>query len=176
VTLDSGGLAKGLVADELAAMLAGHRAFAVDCAGDLAIGGAGGGLREIVVESPFDGRTLHTFALRRTGVATSGIARRSWLDAAGRPAHHLLDPASGRPAFTGLVQATALAPSALRAEIAAKAALLAGPRHARPWLRHGGVLVFDDGSHEVVPPPPTVSLSQLSARTQAARSGATQAG
>ena len=48
-----------------------------------------------------------------------------------RPAHHLLDPATGRPAFTGVVQATALAPTALEAEIRAKAAVLGGPDGAR---------------------------------------------
>jgi len=31
-----------------------------------------------------------------------------------RPAHHLLDPRTGRPAYTGVVQATALAPTAAR--------------------------------------------------------------
>ncbi len=37
VKLDSGGLAKGLFADVLAAQLADHDAFAVNCAGDLAL-------------------------------------------------------------------------------------------------------------------------------------------
>jgi thiamine biosynthesis lipoprotein len=175
VMIDSGGLAKGLLADQLGAQLASYRAFAVDCGGDLAIGGAGGGRREIAVESPFDGRPLHTFSLARTGVATSGIGRRSWLDAAGRPAHHLLDPASGLPAFTGVVQATALAPSALQAEIAAKAAVLSGPRAARAWLRHGGVLVFDDGSHEVVQPPPALTLGELAASARRHPIGAAHA-
>ncbi len=161
VRLDSGGLAKGLFADVLAETLASHPSFAVNCAGDLVIGGAARMTRPIRVESPFDGRTLHTFELSRTGVATSGIGRRSWLDAGGRPAHHLLDPATGRPAFTGVVQATALAPSALMAEIRAKAALLSGPRAAPAWLADGGVIVFDDGSHRVVQPPPVVALSQL---------------
>jgi thiamine biosynthesis lipoprotein len=95
---------------------------------------------------------LHTFALADGGVATSGIGRRSWLDARGRPAHHLLDPATGRPAFTGLVQVTALAPTALEAEIRAKAALLSGPDAARAWLPDGGVLVADDGGFTVVEP------------------------
>jgi thiamine biosynthesis lipoprotein len=161
VRLDSGGLAKGLFADVLAEMLASHPSFAVNCAGDLVIGGAARMTRPIRVESPFDRRTLHTFELCRTGAATSGIGRRSWLDAGGRPAHHLLDPATGRPAFTGVVQVTALAPSALMAEIRAKAALLGGPRAAPAWLAHGGVIVFDDGSHRVVQPPPVVTLSQL---------------
>jgi thiamine biosynthesis lipoprotein len=161
VKLDSGGLAKGLFADLLAVQLAGHAGFAIDCAGDLAIGGAAAIARTVDVESPFDGETLHSFSLRRGGVATSGIGRRSWLDREGRPAHHLLDPATGRPAFTGVVQATALAADALTAEMRAKAAILSGPRGARAWLAGGGVIVFDDGSHEVVEPPAAVTLDQL---------------
>jgi thiamine biosynthesis lipoprotein len=104
------------------------------------------------------------FDLRRSGVATSGIGRRSWLDRDGGPAHHLLDPSTGRPAFTGVVQVTALAPSALMAEIQAKAAILSGPDAAPAWLAHGGVIVFDDGSHQVVQPPPVVTLGQLPKR------------
>jgi FAD:protein FMN transferase len=166
IKLDSGGLAKGLFADILAEQLASHASFAINSAGDLAIGGAAGVVRPIDVESPFDGRTLHRFELQRTGVATSGIGRRAWLDARGRPSHHLIDPSTGRPAFTGIVQVTALAPSALMAEIHAKAAILSGPRTARAWLPHGGVIVFDDGSHDVIEPPPTIALSQLSAHTR----------
>jgi thiamine biosynthesis lipoprotein len=161
--LDSGGLAKGLFADVLGEMLASHPSFAINCAGDLMIGGSAELTRPINVESPFDGRILHTFELSRTGVATSGIGRRSWLTEDGKPAHHLLDPASASPVFTGVVQVTALAPSALMAEIQAKAAILSGPDAARAWLPNGGVIVFDDGSHEVVQPPTVVTLSQLSA-------------
>jgi thiamine biosynthesis lipoprotein len=151
VKLDTGGLAKGLFADVLAATLSDRGSFAINCAGDLAIGGTDGMTRPVNVESPFDGSTLHTFNLTRAGVATSGIGRRSWLDEEGRPAHHLLDPSSGRPAFTGVVQVTALAPSALVAEIRAKAALLSGPAGAPAWLADGGVIVFDDGTHRVLP-------------------------
>jgi FAD:protein FMN transferase len=149
VMLDSGGIAKGLFADVLAERLAGHAAFAIVCAGDIAIGGAASPARGVHVESPFDGSTLHTFELARGGAATSGIGRRSWLDAVGAPAHHLLDPATGRAAFTGIVQATALAPSAFEAEVRAKAALLSGPAAAPRWLPDGGVIVLDDGSHRV---------------------------
>jgi FAD:protein FMN transferase len=152
VKLDSGGLAKGLFADVLAEQLAGHEAFAINCAGDLMVGGTGGVVRPIEVESPFDGSTLHTFRMRRTGVATSGIGRRAWLDESGRPAHHLLDPSTGTPAYTGVVQVTALAASAVTAEIRAKAAILSGPGAARDWLPDGGVIVLDDGSHEAIEP------------------------
>jgi thiamine biosynthesis lipoprotein len=172
VMLDSGGLAKGLFADVLAQRLAGHASFAVNCAGDVTVGGAERLTRPINVESPFDGRVLHTFELQRSGIATSGIGRRSWLDARGRPAHHLLDPSTGEPAFTGIVQVTALAPSALMAEIQAKAAILSGPRRASAWLPHGGVIVFEDGSHRVIDPPGVVTLSQLSAFRQRPRTHA----
>ena len=71
---------------------------------------------------------------------------RLWRDASGRPAHHLLDPSTGRPAWTGLVGATALAPTALEAETLAKTALLSGPaRAARILARYGGLVVHDDG-------------------------------
>jgi thiamine biosynthesis lipoprotein len=169
--LDSGGLAKGLFADVLAVRLQTHASFAVNCGGDLAIGGAEGIERPVEVESPFDGSIVHGFSVRHGGVATSGIGRRSWLDREGRPAHHLLDPATGRPAFTGIVQVTALAPSALEAEILAKAAILSGPRNAARRLEHGGVIVLDDGSHEVIEQPATVSLSQLSAFAHPLQSG-----
>lgn len=182
LALDSGGLAKGMFADALGATLATHPSVAIDCAGDLLVGGAAGTARPIRVQSPFDSSTLHTFELAQSGVATSGIGRRSWLAGDGAPAHHLLDPASGRPAFTGVVQVTALAPSALEAEIRAKAALLSGPRVAASWLPHGGVLVFDDGSHQVLAAPTLVTLAQLarhvrpSARATQATAGATGAG
>ncbi|HEY2603596.1 MAG TPA: FAD:protein FMN transferase [Thermoleophilaceae bacterium] len=149
--LDSGGLAKGLFADLAADLLAAHDSFAVDCGGDLRLGGSSGALRAVEVASPFDlGTTIHSFTRASGGVATSGIGRRSWLDASGAPAHHLLDPGSGRPAFTGVVQATALAPTALAAETLAKAAVLSGPADAPGWLPHGGLLVFEDGSHQLV--------------------------
>jgi thiamine biosynthesis lipoprotein len=47
------------------------------------------------------------------------------------------------------VQATAIAPTALEAEARAKAAVLGGPEQAARWLPHGGVVVLDDGSHQI---------------------------
>jgi thiamine biosynthesis lipoprotein len=162
VRIDGGGIAKGLFADVLAERLAGHASFAVDCAGDIALGGTARAPRAVHVESPFDASVLHTFELRDGAVATSGITRRGWLAADGRAAHHLLDPATGAPAFTGIVQASALAPSALEAEVRAKAALLAGPRAARSWLRHGGVVVLESGAHVLFAAQPVVNFAASS--------------
>jgi len=152
VRLDSGGIVKGMLADVLGEVLARHEAYAIDCAGDLRLGGVGGVPRIVRVASPFGDETLHEFELTEGGVATSGIGRRSWIGPYGSPAHHLLDPATGRPAFTGIVQATALARTALEAEVAAKAAVLSGPDDAPRWLRHGGVAVLEDGSYRVFDP------------------------
>jgi thiamine biosynthesis lipoprotein len=152
VQIDPGGIAKGVFADELAALLAGHDAFVVDCGGDLRLGGCHAPAREVHVASPFEDLVLHTFTLRSGGVATSGIGRRSWIDADGRVSHHVLDPGSGRPAFTGIVQATALAPTVTEAEMLSKAALLRGPTHAGEVLVHGGVFVLDDGDYVVLDP------------------------
>ncbi|MDA0173429.1 FAD:protein FMN transferase, partial [Solirubrobacter taibaiensis] len=141
---DSGGLAKGLFADLLAERAVGP--FAVDCGGDLRFGGR---RRTLEVADPFGGPGLHVFEIFEGAAATSGIGKRSWLDTRGRPAHHLLDPATGTPAFTGVVQTTALAPTAVEAEWRAKAALLSADA---TWLAaHGGLVVFDDGHHELVP-------------------------
>jgi thiamine biosynthesis lipoprotein len=150
VRIDSGGIAKGLLADLVGASLSEHRTYAVDCCGDIRIGGCAGQERTVLVDDPFGGGPVHELRLRDGAVATSGIGRCCWAGAGGGAAHHILDPSSGEPAFTGVVQASALAPSALLAEVYAKAALLSGPEHAAEWLPHGGVVVHDDGSVGVV--------------------------
>jgi thiamine biosynthesis lipoprotein len=151
VRLDSGGIAKGLFGDILAGVLARHESFALDVAGDVRLGGSAGLERAVQVAGPFAEGFLHVFSLRDGAVATSGVGKRSWLDAAGRPAHHLLDPASGRPAYTGLVQVTAIAPFGVEAEWRAKAALLSGAGAAATWLPYGGLIVSDDAGVELVP-------------------------
>jgi FAD:protein FMN transferase len=150
VMLDSGGIAKGLFADVLGDYLASHASSAVDCGGDLRLGGQAGIARPVHVTSPFTDEILHCYELAEGGVATSGIGKRSWFDADGHVAHHLLDPSTGRPVYSGIVQVTALAPSAVEAEVRAKAAILSGPGAAHAWLPHGGVVVYDDATHQVL--------------------------
>ena len=139
--LDSGGVGKGLAADLVAGTLRGHPVFAVDCAGDMRIGGTARIPRRVLVSHPAGGEPVHAFAVVDGAVATSGVTRRSWRDATGAVRHHILDPSTGQPAWTGVIQATAIAPTALEAETLAKAALLAGPERGRELLEaHGGVL------------------------------------
>ena len=158
VRIDGGGIAKGLLADLVGEELTAAKTFAVDCCGDIRLGGTSGLKRRIRVDDPFGTEPLHEFELSAGAVATSGITRRSWGGSGVGLAHQVLDPASGRPAFTGIVQATALAPTALEAEILAKSALLSGPEGAARWLPFGGVLVPVEGEAEVIAS--TQSLSE----------------
>jgi FAD:protein FMN transferase len=152
VRLDPGGIAKGLMADLVGEALGDFDSFAVDCCGDLRIGGRGGRERAVLVDDPAGGAPLQTLRIVDGGVATSGITRRAWTGPDDRPAHQILDPASGLPAFTGVVQATAVAPTALLAETLAKSALLVGPARAESQLPFGGVIVEADGAVRFVEP------------------------
>jgi thiamine biosynthesis lipoprotein len=167
VRLDPGGIAKGMAADLAAAALPVGVRYAIACGGDVAVGG--GEPWEVAVRSARTDDEVHRLRVRAGGVATSGIGARIWKRADGSFAHHVLDPATGRPAWTGLVAATAVAGSALEAEVLAKAALLSGPLVARRLLRRrGGVLQHDDGRVEVVPAPAVVRLPHPAPRPAAA--------
>jgi thiamine biosynthesis lipoprotein len=150
--LDLGGSAKGWAADLIGARLGRHGGYAIDCGGDLRLGARRGTPWEVRVRDPLTGGVAHTLYVRAGGVATSGIDARLWKRGAGDFAHHLIDPVTGAPAWTGLLAATALAATALEAEAVAKAALLSGPSAGRRILRahRGGVLVHDDGTVESV--------------------------
>lgn len=156
VAIDSGGIAKGLLADRVGATLERFPAYLVDCCGDVRVGGTARRPRKVLVEDPFGGHPLQTLRVTDSGIATSGITRRSWTGPDAVFAHHLLDPASGEPAFTGVIQATALAPTAFLADVHAKWALLSGPDLGPSRLPYGGLLVLADGEvAPVAPPQPT---------------------
>ena len=160
VRLDPGGVGKGLAADAVATSLAACDRVVVDCGGDLRIGGRAVAARpfEIEVAHPMSGGCAQVLRVGSGGVATSGIDRHAWVGPDGRCAHHLIDPSTGTPAWTGLVGATALAPTALEAEVLAKAAVLSGPAEARALLRaHGGLVFHDDGSVERIAVPVTAT-------------------
>lgn len=143
--LDSGGLGKGLAADRMAVALAVCATWAIDCGGDLRLGGLDAHERAIDIAHPDGGAPIHRLMLARGAVATSGVTRRAWTGG-----HHLIDPRTGRPADTGILQATAVAPGGLAAEVRAKTALLAGADAAAAALPDGGVYVTADGRVHVV--------------------------
>jgi FAD:protein FMN transferase len=155
VMIDTGGTGKGLCADAVAHRLRGYTRFVVDCGGDVAVGGVGAQLEpyEVVVEHPLTGESIGVLRIAKGGVATSGLNVRIWRNLDGSFSHHLLDPSTGRPAWTGLIGATAIASSTLEAETLSKMALLLGPEGARDVLaEQGGVVIHDDGEVEAIGP------------------------
>ncbi|MGK2931587.1 MAG: FAD:protein FMN transferase [Solirubrobacterales bacterium] len=143
--LDAGGLGKGMAADMAAAKLDHLDSYAVECLGEIRFGGNFVGQRFIQVSSPDpEAGPVASTSLQGGAVATSGVTKRSWVGPDGMGSHHLIDPRTGTPADSGVIQATALAPTGLEAEILAKSALIAGPGHTMDKLPHGGVIVFDD--------------------------------
>jgi FAD:protein FMN transferase len=151
--VDPGGIAKGYAADLLCADLraGGAVGACVNIGGDLRVSGTSprGGPWAVAVPHPHGGEAA-TLELSDGAAATSSPLQRTW-HAAGRPAHHLIDPRTGQPADTGILQATVVAGEAWRAEVAAKAAFLAGLPDALPLATRLGtealVIDQDGGIH-----------------------------
>lgn len=128
VRLDLGGIGKGFAADRLVELLraAGLPAGLVALGGDLACFTTPGAAPfPLEVATPDGAGVLASVALTRGALVTSTVARRRWVHA-GRPQHHIVDPRTGAPARSDLVQVSVLGASAAWSEAVAKAALIAG--------------------------------------------------
>jgi thiamine biosynthesis lipoprotein len=149
VRIDGGAVGRGLAAD-LAVAAAGQAVRArVTCGEDTVVSG---GARQVWAHHPLNDEPCHPFTVTG-GLATSSIARGIWRRPDGRWAHHVLDPGSGEPAWTGLLAVSALGADGVEADALATAALLSGPLVARRVLRpHGGLLVHENGDVELVGP------------------------
>ena len=145
VRLDLGGIVKGYTADRCAGLLAPLGPCLVNAGGDLAVAGTRSeGPWPVAVHVP-NGRL--TLAIASGGLATSGRDRRRWRQR-GEERHHLIDPATCRPAEGGPLTVTVAAASATDAEIAAKSIFLAGERAEREaeLLGTPAVIVRADGT------------------------------
>jgi thiamine biosynthesis lipoprotein len=144
VHLDLSGIAKGWAADRAAedAMNAGLPWVLVNAGGDLRIMGAAPRL-EVAVEDPEDpSAEILRLGLASGGLATSSVTKRAW----GADRHHVIDPRTGAPARTELLQATVWAPTVVEAEVLSIRALLEGSTAAASFpaalvTRTGDVLV-----------------------------------
>ncbi len=127
--IDLGGLAKGWLADRAVERI-GPNALA-NLAGDLAAAGAGpDGSGEGAEEGWPIGFGGTTVLLRDCGAATSGTTSRRW----GVGLHHLIDPRTGAPARSDLVEVSVVAATATEAEVLAKTALLLGATAGAAFL------------------------------------------
>jgi thiamine biosynthesis lipoprotein len=161
IAFDLDGVAKGWIADRALALLDRHPGGLVDADGDIAIRTAAGDAWEVGVADPrTPGAELAIFVLpgatpgRRYGLATSGISVHRWAGPDGQR-HHLIDPRTGLPAATDVVQATVLAGSARAAEAWAKTAVVLGLVAALDVLDRapilGAILLASDGRVLAVP-------------------------
>ncbi|MGE5225637.1 MAG: FAD:protein FMN transferase [Planctomycetaceae bacterium] len=147
VHLDLGGVAKGWTVDRAAedALAAGLPWALVNAGGDLRIAGAAPVL-DVGVEDPErPAQELVRLRLAEGALATSSVVKRSW----GPAQHHVIDPRTGVPATTELLQASVWAPTCAEAEVLATRALLEG-RGAAGSL--SCVLVAHDGDVLVAMP------------------------
>jgi thiamine biosynthesis lipoprotein len=117
VRLDLGGIAKGYAVDRACELLGRAGPCLVNAGGDVAAHGA---------SWPVGLENGPTLALSNGAIATSGRDRRRWRRG-GEERHHLIDPRTGRPAEGNMLRVTVVAPSALEAEVLAKAAFLGAP-------------------------------------------------
>jgi thiamine biosynthesis lipoprotein len=150
--IDLGGTAKGWAADRAARRLGRTAPALIDAGGDIALSGprADGAPWPIGVADPHNPeRDLMLLGVLRGGVATSGRDYRRWRRGDDWR-HHIIDPRTGNSAASDIFSATVVAPSALAAEAAAKAALILGSRAGMAWIEArpelAAVLVLEDGA------------------------------
>jgi thiamine biosynthesis lipoprotein len=152
--LDLGGIGKGLAADLVATGLVerGAAGACVALGGDVRVAGDAPGARpwSVPIEDPLDEScTLVTRPLVDAAVVTSTTRFRRWRRG-DEAMHHLIDPATGAPARSGVTAVIAQADEAWWAEGVAKAALVSGIRDGIDLLERLGipaVVVGDDGAH-----------------------------
>ena len=141
-TIDLGGVAKGWTCD-----LAIER-------GHACIVSAGGDVRSVAPDAMVEivdpwGDIAASVLLGVGALATSSVSRRRWR-VGDREANHLIDPRTMEPSIGPVLQASAIAATALEAEAAAKAILLQGSdglawADRQPWIR-SALAVWHDGN------------------------------
>ncbi len=144
--VDLGGVAKGWAAQEAARMLSRFGSALVDAGGDIAVFG---GPLPIGIANPFaPDQAVAVVQAGNCAVATSGRDFRRW-QANGAWQHHIIDPRTLAPAQTDVLTASAIAPDAVSAEVAAKAMLILGSERGLNWVEWRGwsaLLVLEDGA------------------------------
>lgn len=144
VGFDPGGLGKGLAADLVASymMETGAAGVLVNVGGDLRCRGIGpdGGGWVITVGDTVAGVDTTIVELADGGVATSTCRRRRWATSRG-PAHHLIDPGTGRPAEHAADSVTVISANSCDAETLATALAVKADRSDPMMLGDAAAIV-----------------------------------
>jgi FAD:protein FMN transferase len=149
--LDLGATAKAQTADLAAEAI--HRHYGcdvlVEIGGDLAVAGVKSDWQIAVAER--NGEADQQISLHSGGLATSTTMVRRWQHGS-EIVHHIVDPATGRPAAGPWRTASVAAATALQANVCSTAAIVLGDR-APAWLEQQSVaarLVGTDGTVHLV--------------------------
>lgn len=153
VAVDPGGIGKGLAADLVTdlVMTAGATGVCVNVGGDLRVAGRPEDAPEwtIRIENPLaPGTSMGSVPLTDEALVSSWRTRRTWLHG-GRRVHHLIDPRTGEPAWSGIAGLSVIAGAAWWAEALATSLFLLGPDEAADEVTTAGIeaiVVRDDGA------------------------------
>lgn len=151
VTLDSGGIGKGIAADIMVSMAIERGALGalVEMGGDVRIGGTppDGTHWRIGIEDPFvEERSIARVNLLDGAVATSSTLKRVW-ENEGRSVNHLIDVHTGEAMTTNVVTVSVIAVSAGIAEVITKAGFTRGDfLRWVPKLGAAAFVVYRDGT------------------------------
>lgn len=136
LTLDLGGVAKGLAVDTAARELESFQDFAIDAGGDLYLGGRNpqGASWTVGIRHPRPAEgdvqaIIESLRISNQAVCTSGDYERRT---------HILDPRTQTPSDS-VASATVVAPSAMLADALATAAFVLGPEEGIEFLTRLGV-------------------------------------
>lgn len=151
VTLDSGGIGKGIAADIMmaSAIERGALGALIEMGGDVRIGGTppDGAHWRVGIEDPFvEERTIARVNLFDGAVATSSILKRVW-EKGGRSFNHLIDVHTGEAMTTNVITVSVIAVSAAIAEVITKTGFTR--RDFLRWVPQLGaaaLVVYRDGT------------------------------
>lgn len=138
--LDLGGIAKGWIAQYAAEqfIIRGVPCGLIDAGGDVILWGKEPRqqLWGVEVAHPFyqDQCIADLWLEGMTAMATSNIIKRSWLSPSGEKVHHILDPRTGMPANSDLIQVTVLTRDLTTSEQYAKCLLILVSEVGFSWL------------------------------------------
>ena len=153
--LDLGGVAKGYIADRIAAFLKerGVKAAVIDLGGNVVLVGkkTDGSPWRVGVRKPFaeNGELLGVIETGEASVVTSGIYERQF-ESGGMVYHHILDPNTGMPVSSDVVSATVVTDNSMAGDALSTMLVLLGSDKAAELLENapgfiGAALVLSNG-------------------------------
>ncbi len=157
--VDLGAVTKGFLGDQLADMLEkdGVTSALLDLGGNIrAVGQKPDGTPwRIAVRDPNGDGVLGTLPLRDKTASTSGGYERYFVDDEGNVRWHIIDPATGYPAVSGLISVTVIGKDGMRCDGLSTALFVMGPEKAEEFWREKRdfemILVTDGGKLLITP-------------------------